>query len=112
MWAQLINTALGIWLMVAPDLLAYGESGTDNGHIVGPIIIMFSFVACWEVTRPLRLVNLVSGVWLLVSPWVLDYGQTDMIVNDMVVGALVIGFSFVAGERKASFGGGWSSLWE
>jgi hypothetical protein len=112
MWAQLINTALGIWLMVAPEYLAYNDVGADNCHIVGPLVVTFAFIACWEITRPLRKVNWLTGLWLLAAPWVLDYDQGLPIANDMLVGALVLGFSFVEGKIETRFGGGWKSLWQ
>ena len=111
MWAQIINTGLGIWLMVAPSVLSYDKVGSDNCHVVGPLIVTFAFVSCWEITRPVRKVNYLTGAWLLLAPWILGYDETLPILNDMIVGALVIGFAWVEGKITASFGGGWKSLW-
>ncbi|MBU1822206.1 MAG: SPW repeat protein [Bacteroidetes bacterium] len=111
MWAQLVNTALGLWLMVAPAVLSYNKIGADNCHITGPLVVSFAFVACWEATRSLRRVNFLAGLWLLAAPWVLGYNETLPIVNDMLVGALVFGFSFVEGKIEGSFGGGWKAIW-
>ncbi len=111
MWAQIINTLLGLWLMVAPVVLNYGKTGTNNCHITGPLIASFAFVACWEVIRPVRKINLLSGLWLLAAPWVLGYVETLPIVNDMVVGALVLGLALVKGTIEESYGGGWKAAW-
>ncbi len=111
MWAQIINTVLGIWLMASPAILSYGQTGADNAHIVGPLVVTFAFVACWEVTRSLRVVNVLTGLWLLAAPWVLGYEYALPIINDMVVGALVIILALVEGRIEARFGGGWKSLW-
>lgn len=111
MWAQIINVGLGIWLMVAPSVLSYKQTGANNAHITGPLVVTFAFVACWEITRPVRKVNFLTGGWLLLAPWILGYGETLPIVNDMVVGVLAMGFAGVEGKITTSFGGGWKSLW-
>lgn len=111
MWAQIINTVLGIWLMASPALLSYDRIGADNAHIVGPLVVTFAFVACWEVTHSVRKVNVLTGLWLLVAPWVLGYEYALPIVNDMAVGVLVIILAQVEGKIEARFGGGWKSLW-
>lgn len=111
MWAQLINAALGIWLMVAPAVLVYGPPAQTNDRVVGPVIATFAIVACWEATRPVRQWNLPLGAWLLVAPWLFGYAETQAILNSLAVGALVIGFALVRGTVKGRYGGGWSALW-
>ena len=111
MWAQVINAALGVWLMAAPSVLGYGAPARTNDQIVGPVITTFAVIAWWEATRPVRLWNLPLGVWLLLAPWVLGYGATGAIVNSLIVGALVIGLARVQGTVEGQFGGGWSALW-
>ena len=112
MWAQLINAVLGLWLMVAPAILGFDKIIADNNHVTGPIIATFAITAIFECTRPVRWFNILAGAWLLISPWILGYSQTMAIINDMAVGALVIGFSLVKGQVNSSFGGGWSGLWQ
>lgn len=110
MWAQFINAALGIWLMVAPGIFGFEKISVNNDHIVGPVIATFAITALFESTR--RRFNIALGAWLLLAPWVLDYESAAAIINDMLVGTLVIGFSLVKGKIKNKFGGGWSSLWQ
>lgn len=112
MWAQLINAALGLWLMIAPGIWGFSKKVADNDHIVGPIIATFAITAIFESTRPVRRFNIPAGAWLLAAPWVLEYNQTAATINDMLVGALVIGFSLIKGKIKNKFGGGWPSLWQ
>ncbi|MDX5346446.1 MAG: SPW repeat protein [Hymenobacteraceae bacterium] len=112
MWAQLINTALGIWLMFAPFVLGYNDIAADIDHTIGPVIATFAITAIFESTRVVRKFNIPLGAWLLVSPWVLGYAATEATVNSMVVGALVILFSFIKGKVENRFGGGWSVLWK
>ncbi|MBX7158570.1 MAG: SPW repeat protein [Verrucomicrobiae bacterium] len=110
MWAQIINILLGLWLMIAPALLNYEDPAQTNDHIIGPLITTVSLVACWQIMRSLRWINLVFGVWLLLSPWLLHYPQVSAMIHSMMIGGLVIIFSFPKGKMKHQIGGGWASL--
>lgn len=111
MWARLVNTALGLWLMAAPAVLGYGDPAQFSDRIAGPLAVTCAVVAIWEATRPVRRGNLVVGAWLLVAPWVLGYGATTPTINSLAVGVLLIAFSFVKGTVANRFDGGWSMLW-
>lgn len=111
MWAQIVNTVLGLWLMAAPAVLRYGSPAQTNDRILGPVIATFAVVACWEATRSVRLWNIPLGAWLLLAPWVLDYDSMIAVLNSLAVGALVIGFSLERGTVAKRYGGGWSALW-
>lgn len=113
MWAQIINAALGIWLMVSAAILGYNDVKiiTDNEHIVGPVVASFAIISWWEATRVTRLYNIPLGLWLLLAPWVLGYDNSLATTNSMLVGALVTGLSFVKGKVEGSYGGGWSAVW-
>ena len=112
MWAQIINALLGIWLMASPALLGFEGIAADNDHIVGPIIASFAVISWWESTRVVRLYNIPPAAWLLLAPWVLGYESTGALVNDMLVGAVVLGLSFVKGKITETYGGGWSAIWQ
>ncbi|TBW29038.1 hypothetical protein EZJ28_03895 [Gramella sp. KN1008] len=112
MWPRMINTILGLWLMISPGIFQYSSAAADNGHIAGPIIVTFSIVAIWEATRVVRKWNFPVGIWLLAAPWILGYENTLAIVSDMSVGVLVLIFASIPGKIEKSYGGGWSSLWQ
>tara|TARA_Y100000815_G_C13274529_1_gene474406 strand:+ start:440 stop:793 length:354 start_codon:yes stop_codon:yes gene_type:complete len=112
MWAQIINTFIGLWLMVAPKILGYESVSGDNGHIIGPLVITFSVVSYWEATRDVRKSNYALGLWLLLSPWVLNYDQNSAIISDMAAGILLLIFASVQGNIKGRYAGGWSSLFK
>lgn len=112
MWAKFINIILGIWLMVAPTILDHGPAASDNGHIIGPIIVTFSTISLWEATDTVRKWNYPFALWLLLAPWFLGYGLAIACVSDVLVGVAVIILSAVKGKMKYRFGGGWSSLME
>ena len=110
MWAQIINIIAGLWVMIAPQLLSYGDNATDNGHITGPLIVTFAITALWDVNRQARWFNIPIGTWLLFAPWILDYNQTPAIVSDMLSGMVVILCSLMKGRINNRYGGGWRSL--
>lgn len=112
MWAQLINTGLGLWLMITPSLLFYNSAGADSAHIVGPILVTFSVTSLWECTRVLRKYNYPFALWLLLAPWILDYNNSFSAMNDMGVGLLILVFSSIQGKIEKRYGGGWSALWK
>lgn len=111
MWARFIEAALGIWLMVAPSLLAYGAPARTNDRIVGPVIASLAIIAIWEVTRPLRWSTAVLGLWLLVAPFLLGY-ETTPLVNSLATAAPLVALGvFVKGKRTQRTGGGWRAIW-
>lgn len=112
MWAQIINTLIGIWLMAAPGVLGHNEPGSDSNHIVGPVIATAAMVACWEVARATRKVNILLGLWLIAAPFVLAYETILPIINDMICGVLVVSFALIRGKVEDSYGGGWKALWQ
>ncbi len=111
MWAQVISFVLGIWLMAAPSVLGYAGTPADNDHIVGPVIASFAMIAWWECTRVVRLWNIPLAAWLVAAPWILGYHDNQILLNDSLVGILVILCSTVKGRIEGTFGGGWASLW-
>lgn len=110
MWARIVSTAAGIWLMAAPAVLGYGGAAEMSDRIAGPAIATFGIVAISEVTRPLRRVNTVAGVWLLIAPWLLGFPAAAA-WNSVIVGVVVIGTSLVRGTVESRFGGGWKMVW-
>jgi len=112
MWAQLISTLVGIWLMAAPQVLGYAGSraAADNHHVVGPLVATFAVIALWQVTRPLRWLNLLLGLWLIVSPIILSHPPVAM-AHSVVGGAVVVAMSLIRGRLNKRYGGGWSQLW-
>lgn len=112
MWAQMICTAIGVWVYAAPSVLGYaGGAAAASDRIAGSLVITFSFIAIWEHMRGLRLANRPLGVWLIVAPWLLG-APTAGIVSSAAAGVLVIALSFVEGDIRRPYGGGWSALWQ
>jgi hypothetical protein len=109
MWPRLINAAIGIWLLGAPNALDYGGAQATNDRIVGPIAATVALVAIWDVTRSLRWVNVLLGAWLLLAPWLLAAG-TSPTLNSMICGALLVACALQPGPAGARIGGGWRAV--
>jgi hypothetical protein len=110
MWAQLVNVAVGIWLMAAPAVLRSARAAEVNDRIVGPVAATFACIAIWPVTRPCRWVNLPLGLWLIASPLALRLGGADAI-NSVICGVVLVVFACLGGRTGEQLGGGWKSLW-
>lgn len=112
MWARIINTILGIWMMVAPSALDYGEREANNAYIFGANITTVAIIAMAESVRNVRWLNFLMGLWLIMAPWVLNFEKSEAIINDTIVGIVVAGLSMVKGKIKEKMGGGWLSLFQ
>jgi hypothetical protein len=106
----MVNVAIGVWLMAAPDALSYAGLADDHDRVVGPVIATFACVAIWDATRPLRWVNFVIALWMLLAPWLLGFPQAATI-NTMLCGAAVAALSWVRGKLRHQFDGGWRAVW-
>lgn len=110
MWAAVVNTILGIWIMIAPCLLEFEKKAADNNYIVGPLVVTIAITAIWEVNRSARYLNFVVGIWLAASPFILAFDSAAATWNDLIVGVLIAVFSLFKGKIKGRYGGGWRSL--
>jgi hypothetical protein len=111
MWAAIVMSLLGIWLMVAPGVFDFSKKISDNAHIVGPLIATFSIIAIFECTRNVRYASVPLALWLLVSPWVIQYNNNMALWNDYSVAVLIIVLSLVKPKKKNRYGGGWPAAW-
>lgn len=95
-----IGVVLGVWLIVAPLALGYGETAPIWNDILVGIVV--AIVAGLNLANPIRhsslsWANVILGIWLLLAPFVLRYGE-DYIVsginrplwNDVALGILIV----------------------
>lgn len=96
-----VNVLAGVWLFLAPFVLAYQEiqQALWNDMVVGALIFILALgrVAAPKRFQLLSWVNFVLGTWLVVAPFVLVYGALDGLVdpgaaigNDIVMGIIVL----------------------
>lgn len=105
-----LNTGLGLWVMVSSAVFGYGRPENINDYTVGPLILSFAFISIWSATRDCRWVNTVLGGWLAVSTFFLPYPLMGTI-NMILTGCLVVLLSIPEGRHRKAFGGGWRQVW-
>ena len=92
MW---INLLLGVWLLIAPFVLALDaltDAPIGNEILVGFVLIGTS---AWVLTTgPVagaRWLQVVSAIWLMSSPFVLmDRAVPALVGNDLIVGCMAV----------------------
>ncbi|WP_181919640.1 SPW repeat protein [Alkalilimnicola ehrlichii] len=93
-WQDWMNPLVGLWLVVAPYILAYedGYGGVSawNSYVVGAALIAIPLLG---LVRPLprrEWIVLLLGIWLLISPLVLGFfGLVFATSNTMLCGLVV-----------------------
>lgn len=103
-WNLLVSTALGIWLMFAPFVLASTGTAAHSDHLIGALIITAAVIALADVGRSVRFINVLFGMLIMVAPWFLGGATNRAKWNDMIVGALVILLSFPRGKIGDLYG--------
>lgn len=92
-----VNVLAGLWLIIAPWVLGYGESETAvwNQTVIGVAVAVLALIrtAAPAQFAALSWINFVFGAWLLVSAFVLQYEPgvaVESIVWNNVIAAIVI----------------------
>ncbi|HYF68412.1 MAG TPA: hypothetical protein VD884_09755 [Ohtaekwangia sp.] len=112
MWAQIINTLLGIALMALPNTFEYSGSAADNDHIIGPLVVSFAIIGISGCTRTVAFYNIPLGIWLLLAPLILGYDDPLNFYVDMGCGIAITLLAFVRRHTSNQYGGGWSVVWK
>jgi hypothetical protein len=97
--AALTNVVLGVWLVVAPFVLVYGEAAPVwNDVIVGVLVAALAYARYRSPGRAaISWTNAALGLWLVIAPWALDYTDlTRAMWNDIVVGIGIITLAAIA----------------
>lgn len=103
-WNLAVSTIAGLWLMVAPVVLANTGTSANNNHLVGALVVTFAVIGFSEAGRAGRLVNVPLGLWMIAAPHLLDGGTPASYWNDMVVGAIVVVLAFRRGRISEQYG--------
>ena len=111
MAARIVNAALGIFLLAAPDLLGYGGPARISHLIVGPLAASIAVMAFFEVLRELRWLNLLLGSWLVISPLLIPHDQLAL-GTGVVTGMAITALAVVRGPVKNNMDGGWRAVFD
>ncbi|MFW5967406.1 MAG: vitamin K epoxide reductase family protein [Persicimonas sp.] len=104
-WWLIACTAIGIWLVCAPDVLGFSRTiAADIHHLGGALIVTTSVISMGEPVRLGRFLNVLLGLIVAVGPWL--FGGTDpfISVGATVAGLAVIVLSIPRGPIRESFG--------
>ncbi len=110
MVAQAVNVALGIWLLVSPDVLGFDGAPRTINRTVGPLVILFGLLALREVTRIFRYVLFLPSLFLMLAPWFLHYPPGATLANDELVAIAIAVCAAIPGRMRQRTGGGWLGL--
>jgi hypothetical protein len=107
-WQDWMNILLGLWLIVAPLLMAYagGYAGTAawNSYLVGLGLVVVPLLG---LIKPLPLrqwLVLALGIWLLVAPFVLGFANEAVAMWNTVLTGVVVGIAAAARLRARGKG--------
>ena len=93
-WASGINIIAGIWLIIAPFVLAYGnETARVNDIVLGAVIGVLALIRTLAPnagTVWLSWLNAIFGIWLIIAPFVLAYAGATARTNDIILGIIVL----------------------
>lgn len=112
MWAQTINTLIGIALMALPTIFGYNGFAADNDHIMGPLVASFAIIAMSGCTRMVAFCNIPLGIWLVLAPWILGYDDALNFYIDIGSGIAITLLAFIRRDTSNQYGGGWSVVWK
>ena len=110
MWAQIVNTVLGVWLMFAPAV--FGHVGTTLAgfeRTVGPVVAAASFVAIAQISRSVRWLVIPVALVLVVAPWFLDASTAEKI-HAVLVAVVMTVLAPVGRPDQRRYGNGWTTL--
>ena len=90
-WQDWINLFLGVWLLVSPWALGYGQTTAAwNAYVLGAGIVAFAAIAAYMPRAWEEVITMLLGIWLFASPFVLGFAGMPVVArHTMVVGALV-----------------------
>lgn len=101
--ASIAVIILGAWLLLSLVFWRHSPEHMASTGVVGLFSVAFGSMAHrgyvwarWLVT-PL-------AIWLLTSVWALPRGSADLVVNHLIVGTLLFGFSALPTGRGRAMG--------
>jgi hypothetical protein len=103
-WQLLASTAVGLWLLAAPDILGSGGSAADSDRIAGALVAVVAVIAMAEVVRPFRFVNVALAAWLVLAPWFLGGATSGSLLDSVVAGLVLLPLSLPRGPIKERYG--------
>ena len=93
-----INILVGIWLILAPFILAYTglQVAMWNDIILGVLVGVIALIRTFGTAQAgTSWINVLLGIWLIIAPFVLNYGDNATPRwNDVILGILIVIFAW------------------
>jgi len=92
-WQDLVNAALGMWLVSSPWLLNFDNAGPAmwNAVIAGGLLTGLAFGAFFVPRAWEEWAQALVALWLVVSPWALTFSNLEKpMLNALSVGVAVL----------------------
>lgn len=105
-----VIVALGIWLMISPDILHFSGAPLTVARVTGPVVVLLGVVSIRDVTRIFQLALFVPSLWLLLAPWFLHYSPGIPLANEQLTGMAIAVLAAIPGSLRQTTGGGWIGL--
>ena len=104
-WNLFLSAAIGIWIMISPDVFGFSGGVADSNHFVGALIFSFSIISMSEVVRIGRFINILCAIWLIIALWIFKSPGNMVIWVQAGVAGLLILITFRKGIIKDKYGG-------
>jgi uncharacterized membrane protein len=101
-WSLLISILLGGLLMFSTSFLPIKPPIATNDHIVGALVVAFSFMALGEVFRAIRFLNILLAAWVMI--FTLLHLHQDHYLFHLILGILIIIASLPKGKIHEKYG--------
>lgn len=103
-----LSATIGVWLMVAPAVLGYGDPAASVHRIAGPVAASLGTIALWRVVRAVLRANVVVGISIVAA--VALGGPADADANALACGLTLTAIALVPISGEDRFAGGWIGL--
>lgn len=93
---SVINLVIGIWLIIAPYILNYGQNVAYWSEMVtGAFIVIMSLARLFmpHMSTP-SWFNGIAGIWLIISPFIFGYNYAAAYWNSIIFGIIVAVLSY------------------
>lgn len=105
MVARWASFAVGLWLILAPLLLGYGDVVAVLHEVALGLLVCVGTLAALEWPTA-RLAQLVPAAWLIVAPRLLAFNSAVVTANEVAAGAALAVLALIPGGRLAQRTGG------
>lgn len=109
-WQDVASFLLGVWLVLSPFALDFGEAAVWITVVLGLSVILFAVEGLFIPSYLEEWGEVLIGLALVVIPWTVGY-EVSATINSMVSGVLVILFAVSELMTDREFITWWHDRW-